>query len=166
MSIAEKKSKLRETMLEKRKNLSLVEIEDFSKTINEKLLEITEWDNINNVHVYKSIASKNEVDTSHLVDWVRTNHSEIEIIFAPIKNPFDLPKNENYDLVIVPVLGFDRSGNRLGYGGGYYDRLLNQNKCKNAIGLAYSFCEVDKLPAEDHDQKLDKIITEKEIIKR
>ncbi|MBI5357274.1 5-formyltetrahydrofolate cyclo-ligase [Candidatus Saccharibacteria bacterium] len=157
---------MRKKLLKNRQALGSKEVDLNSRQIIERVLGLVEWEEINILHIYKPIISKKEVDTSSLIDWIHANHPEIEIIFAPSKKPFYLPKDENYDLVIVPVLGFDRSGNRLGYGGGYYDRLLGQNKCKQVIGLSYSFCEVDKLPAETHDQKLDKIITEKEIIDR
>lgn len=71
------------------------------------------------------------------------------------------------DLLIVPMLGFNRSGNRLGYGTGLYDRTLEAlRKVKpiKAIGVAYSIQEFPELPVEDHDEKIDLIITEKEII--
>lgn len=69
------------------------------------------------------------------------------------------------DLIIVPLLGFDRNGHRLGYGSGYYDRTLPKYKKSLKIALAYSNQELNYIPAEEHDQRLDYIITEKEIIK-
>ena len=71
------------------------------------------------------------------------------------------------DLVIVPLLAFDRDGRRLGQGGGYYDRALADLKARRevlALGLAYSGQEVADLPHEPHDQGLDAILTEKEYI--
>jgi 5-formyltetrahydrofolate cyclo-ligase len=67
-------------------------------------------------------------------------------------------------LVLVPLLAFDRSGHRLGYGGGYYDRTIAKlRQMPNPpliIGVGYDFQEVPKLPAEAHDVKLDGILTE------
>jgi 5-formyltetrahydrofolate cyclo-ligase len=67
-------------------------------------------------------------------------------------------------LVLVPLLGFDRSGHRLGYGGGYYDRTISALRLMPnpplIIGVGYDFQEVAKLPAETHDVKLDGILTE------
>ncbi len=67
------------------------------------------------------------------------------------------------DLVIVPLLAFDRRGNRLGYGGGHYDATLGHLRQKKdiiAIGLAYALQAVlYKLPIEAHDQKLNNVIT-------
>ncbi|HUQ38456.1 MAG TPA: 5-formyltetrahydrofolate cyclo-ligase [Aestuariivirga sp.] len=72
------------------------------------------------------------------------------------------------DVLLVPLLAFDRKGFRLGYGGGFYDRTLEKLRAlKNvtAIGIAYAGQEVDAVPHEDFDQRLDWIMTEKETIK-
>lgn len=69
------------------------------------------------------------------------------------------------DLILTPGLAFDRQGNRLGRGASLYDRLLAQKKSHTlAIGFFYSFQEVEKIPTEPHDQKLEYVITEKECI--
>ncbi|KKC40945.1 hypothetical protein WH87_01960 [Devosia epidermidihirudinis] len=65
------------------------------------------------------------------------------------------------DLVIMPLLGFDKNGTRLGYGGGYYDRTLaNLSKKPRLIGLAFAAQELDEIPREAHDVPLDAVITE------
>lgn len=67
------------------------------------------------------------------------------------------------DLVIVPLLGFDRRGGRLGQGGGHYDRTLENLRSLKpvfALGLAFAGQEVENLPFETHDQRLDAILTE------
>jgi 5-formyltetrahydrofolate cyclo-ligase len=71
--------------------------------------------------------------------------------------PIDTP-----DTLLVPLLGFDRAGNRLGYGGGYYDRTLARLPGSLAIGIAYAAQEVPHIPAEPHDRPLDAIATERE----
>jgi 5-formyltetrahydrofolate cyclo-ligase len=71
------------------------------------------------------------------------------------------------DLVLVPLLAFDRDGLRLGQGGGYYDRALETLRAKREVfvlGLGYSGQETANLPHEPHDQALDAILTEKEYI--
>jgi len=70
---------------------------------------------------------------------------------------------ETLDLIIVPAVAFDRRGNRLGRGKGFYDRLLQKAKCPK-IGIAYHFQLLDEIPAEPHDIPMDKIITEEGII--
>ena len=67
------------------------------------------------------------------------------------------------EVLLVPVLGFDAKGSRLGYGGGFYDctlAALRQVRDIEAIGVAYSDQEVDSLPAGDHDERLDWVVTE------
>jgi 5-formyltetrahydrofolate cyclo-ligase len=67
------------------------------------------------------------------------------------------------DVLLIPMLAFDRARNRLGYGGGYYDRTIKKLRAKKpilTIGLAYSYQEVDKIPIGTHDVPVDKIVTE------
>ncbi len=72
----------------------------------------------------------------------------------------------NVDLVIMPGVAFDLEGNRLGYGAGYYDRLLaGLNKNIPRIAIAYEEQIVDSLPVESHDMKVHIIVTDKRVIK-
>ncbi len=71
------------------------------------------------------------------------------------------------DILFSPLSAFDRRGYRLGYGGGIYDATLSELRAKKsviAIGVAYSFQEVDHVPTEPHDQLLDYFLTERERI--
>lgn len=71
-------------------------------------------------------------------------------------------------VVIVPLVGFDRSGARLGYGGGFYDRTLEALRRAGpvtAIGFAFAAQELDMVPTEPTDQPLDMIVTEAEVIR-
>ena len=92
----------------------------------------------------------------------------------PLKvNKYGIPEPEIKsivypDILLVPLVAFDKNLNRLGYGGGYYDRLMKRlSKKKNIIkiGLALSFQKIDKVPINAYDQKLDYIVTNKYIIK-
>ncbi len=72
------------------------------------------------------------------------------------------------DVLIVPLVGFDRYNFRLGYGGGFYDRYISKIlRFKNilTVGFAFSFQEISKIPINKFDQKLNFILTDKEIIK-
>ena len=67
-------------------------------------------------------------------------------------------------VLIVPLVGFDRQGNRIGYGGGYYDRtlqLLRESGPVAAIGLAFAVQQLPAIPAEPFDQPLDLIVTDR-----
>ncbi|WP_164917243.1 5-formyltetrahydrofolate cyclo-ligase [Clostridium sp. JN-9] len=68
-----------------------------------------------------------------------------------------------FDLIIVPGLAFDKKGGRLGYGGGFYDRYLkNCSSTCNIVALSYSFQIIDEVPMDINDIKINNIITEKE----
>ena len=72
------------------------------------------------------------------------------------------------DILFVPLVGFDNKLNRLGYGGGFYDRYIEKiekNKKIIKIGLAFSYQYLKKIPVNLHDKRLNYIITENEIIK-
>lgn len=65
-------------------------------------------------------------------------------------------------LCFVPLVGYDKANNRLGYGKGFYDRFFASHKYLKKIGLAYMCQEEEKLPTDEHDIKLDMIINEKD----
>jgi 5-formyltetrahydrofolate cyclo-ligase len=71
------------------------------------------------------------------------------------------------DVMFIPMLGFDRTGNRLGRGGGFYDRTLNEARRHRkvyAIGLAYACQEVPEIPCGPYEARLDAIVTDKDYI--
>ena len=75
--------------------------------------------------------------------------------------PSELAPRAEPDMVLMPLLGFDSQGTRLGYGGGYYDRTLAQmKKSPKLIGLAFAAQELDAIPRDSHDVPLDVVITE------
>jgi len=94
---------------------------------------------------------------------------------------FDLLKTSRYgipepetknivypDVLLIPLVAFDKNLHRIGYGSGYYDRLITKLSKKKKIikiGLALSFQEVDRVPINIFDQKLDYIVTNKDIMK-
>jgi 5-formyltetrahydrofolate cyclo-ligase len=71
------------------------------------------------------------------------------------------------DILLVPLLAFDRAGNRIGYGAGYYDMTIAQlrgRKPVTAVGLAFAAQEVSAVPATERDERLDLVLTEREAI--
>ena len=71
------------------------------------------------------------------------------------------------DIVLVPLLAFDRTGQRIGYGAGYYDMTiagLRARKAVTAVGIAFAAQEVSAVPATEHDARLDLVLTEREVI--
>jgi 5-formyltetrahydrofolate cyclo-ligase len=72
------------------------------------------------------------------------------------------------EVLVVPLLAFDRRGYRLGYGGGFYDRTLELLRAMGpvkAIGFAFAAQEIDRVPTEATDQPLDLIVTERGIVR-
>ena len=75
--------------------------------------------------------------------------------------PSELAPRVEPDIVLMPLLGFDRRGTRLGYGGGYYDRTLERlSKRPKLVGIAFSIQELEDIPRDAHDVPLDTIVTE------
>lgn len=98
-------------------------------------------------------------------DWHRDLKPGSYGILEPDPYRAELVSPEVLDVVITPGSVFDRHGGRYGYGGGYYDRFLSQDApCAIRIGLAFQLQVMDMIPLEPHDQRLDVIITENEII--
>lgn len=102
-----------------------------------------------------------KIENNHL-SFLRWSFSD-----SLIKGCFDIlepSSNTNFlpDIILMPLLGFDSKGNRLGYGKGYYDNAITKLSNKKPllkIGLAYDVQLVDLVPTEPHDQKLDWVIT-------
>jgi 5-formyltetrahydrofolate cyclo-ligase len=190
MDIASEKKILRARLKALRSSLEINEYRSLNMSIMARCIELDEFTRAGTVHIYVSSVN-NEADTLgiiyHLFDLGKRvvvprcipeqhliQHIQIESlnelkrshygIMEPEYSPGREIRLEEIDLVIVPLLAFDRRGGRLGFGGGYYDRFLNGCSCPKA-GLAYSFQEMDHIPLEQNDCALNIIITEKEIIR-
>jgi 5-formyltetrahydrofolate cyclo-ligase len=86
--------------------------------------------------------------------------------FGVLEPPAGQPVFEP-DLLLVPLLGFDRRGYRIGYGAGHYDRTLADLRARKpitAVGLAWAAQEVERIPIGAFDERLDWVVTEKEAI--
>ena len=95
------------------------------------------------------------------------NFSELQVgafgILEPQPDPNRRAMPAQFDLVLVPGLAFDRAGHRLGAGKGYYDRFLAGIRAPK-IALAFAFQIVAQVPVEPHDQRVEMIVTENEVI--
>jgi 5-formyltetrahydrofolate cyclo-ligase len=84
-----------------------------------------------------------------------------------IEEPLPTAPDVAPDLLFVPLAAFDRSGQRIGYGAGFYDRSLAELRGKKkifAVGVAYASQELPEVPHEAHDERLDYVLTESELI--
>lgn len=84
----------------------------------------------------------------------------LELDQAGCPAPLDLAGEVAPDLIITPLLAFDRTGARLGQGGGYYDRTFAERPHITRVGLAYAAQELEALPMDPHDQRLHGVLTE------
>lgn len=187
------KRKLRKDIRTKLACLPPEEIIQKSKIITEKITRLTEWRDAEIILLYLPMKCEvNTLDLIHTaiaegkevaVPRMRRGNIMyfhfIENVDGPwqeheygIKEPHpDLPVLEPKNcsdrklFMVVPGLAFDRSCNRLGRGKGFYDRYLSMG-CENlrAYGICFDYQLVDKVPTSDHDQKVDGVVTEKEII--
>jgi len=109
------------------------------------------------------ITGKNSM---HFYKWEK--HDVLQINKFGMLEPFKSFKNIVPNVMLIPLLAYDNKNNRLGYGGGFYDRYLKKYlKTYNnilTIGIAFSFQKHHKLPVSNNDVKLDYILTEKGIV--
>ena len=175
------KDKIRKKILLKRKDLLKSAVNDLSGIISRKVLSIKKIKSAKTYLVYLPI--NNEVDTKFIINFLIQNQKKIFVpayiekswVIGRLKNLDDLKRNQlktlqpkkiiradisEIDVAFVPGIAFDKNGVRLGYGKGVYDRLL-AGFSGAKIGLAYDFQIVDKIPKENHDLLMDKVISEK-----
>lgn len=80
-----------------------------------------------------------------------------------IREPTGEAYQGDFDFIVAPLLAVDRQGNRLGYGGGYYDKFMKNKRAKR-VGYCYQFQVVPYVPVEAWDEPLQQIVTDEEII--
>ncbi len=148
----------------KNKNIDVISVGGYYPCNN----EIDDLEILNNFKKRKVIVSLPIIGKNNQMDffeWSKNNPLKINKfgIIEPISKKKIYP-----DLILVPLVAYDLKLNRLGYGGGFYDRYIEKIEKKKKIfkiGLAFSFQKVNRLPVQKYDKKLDLIITEKNFIK-
>ncbi len=179
-----KKSDIRSRLLEMREQLGDGEVRQAGEAVTRRLTETDFYQRATCFSCYVSV--RNEVNTHTLIRFaieagkrvavpVLTSergemiHREIDSLENLEPNPLGLlepPEGagahvlpEAFDLIVVPVVAFDRRGYRIGFGGGYYDRFLAGTSALK-VGLAYDFQRLDEVPSGPQDQRLDRVFTE------
>lgn len=184
-NIAAQKRQLRQILLHRRDQIP--DREARSAAICDQVALLPAFQRARAIHCYLAIRS--EVDTYPLIQialsqgkavavpvlgeqqklchsWIRDIDMAdftVDALGMPAPRVISPALPGDWDVTIVPLLGFDRAGYRIGYGKGYYDQLLSDSPTF-AIGLAFAAQEVDHLPAELHDRRLDLIISEDEVV--
>ncbi|CUH92610.1 5-formyltetrahydrofolate cyclo-ligase [Herbinix luporum] len=186
------KNEIRSLIKEKRNNLTLRIRREYDKDIHERLFELPEFKDCNKLFTYVSFGS--EVDTFAIINKALGMKKEVYIpkvegknlnfykinkleglvrskfgILEPegINNPYLASHlQEDNKLMLLPGLAFDKYGNRIGYGAGYYDRYLGAYSINNwiKIALAYDFQIMDRLNVNEYDIRTDYIVTDKRVI--
>lgn len=151
------KAELRTQLQTRRLRLSSAIVAEKSQAIAKQLLA-SDWSHIRSVHIYRTHSQWHEVDTSYIITAFQDNYPDLSIHTAPFSTEPPVATTR-YDLIIVPVLGYDTSHNRLGMGAGWYDRFLADQLQAQTIGLAFRESKVDSLPREPHDQALSNVIS-------
>ena len=183
---------LRKDILATRNNLSPEELQEKSKAIGNRLLELPEIVKSNSIFLYVSFRS--EVDTISLLntliasgktvsvpityvkerrlDAIHITDPESQLVpgYCNIPEPdkkilvSNIIEPKTIDSVILPGSVFDERCGRFGYGGGFYDRFVSKIPKACRIGLAFELQIVKLAPLQDHDELLDYVITESRII--
>ncbi|WP_002145724.1 5-formyltetrahydrofolate cyclo-ligase [Bacillus cereus] len=181
----EEKLRLRKQIIEHMNSLSEERYTTLSEQIAASLYAQKEWVEAKTIGI--TLSMENEVNTYPIIEkaWeegkkvvvpkcnkgTRTmsfrkisNFNQLETVYMNLREPIPALTEEvnadEIDLQIVPGVAYTERGERIGYGGGYYDRYLVHYKGK-ALSLAYSFQMVEHIPVEPFDKKVEKIITEK-----
>ena len=155
----ETKDELRQRLEARRVELTADEVALSSFVVQDRLRRVVDWPSVHSLHVYRSVAEWGELDTSGLVAWIEESWPAIEVALPSLRKSQPFPE-QDFDLIVVPTLGFDRDNNRLGLGGGWYDRFVAQQPQAQKIGIAYAWALVeDGIPVEPWDMKLDLVVT-------
>lgn len=179
------KDLIRKEMSEKRASVSGEEIKNKSDKIKENLFSLKEFEKAKIIMLY--VSKDNEVLTHEMIKECLsektvcvpvTDIKNKKLIISKIdsfdelkKGSFDILqpvevkkiKKDKIDLVIIPGLAFDRKGSRIGYGIGYYDIFLKKMNVLK-IALAFDFQITENIENQEHDVRMDMIITESGII--
>ncbi len=185
------KQELRRRLRVIRESLTSEQIAGYSAAICQKIERFVSDTGAEVIHMYLPIANRGEVDTMPLAEKLLKEGRTVIVPVTPSRSPvlkhialertdtlvfnkwgipeppppyFETPLLSQLDLVLVPMLGGDYNGNRIGYGKGFYDRFLKEVKCPK-IGLLFDCCLVGKIPAEKHDITLNYLVTERRIVK-
>lgn len=182
MSITSEKAAIRARLLAVRAALSPEEVEARSRRIAQRLWELPFAATASAWFVYVGVGR--EVRTRPLIEtlWQRgtlvcvprmTGPGEMQAVtlrawdeLLPASGGLWTPRpdatipDHAIDTAVVPGVAFSPAGDRLGRGGGYYDRWLARHRPRRVIGLAFEDQIVDHLPAEPHDQRMDLVVTE------
>ncbi|WP_298556660.1 5-formyltetrahydrofolate cyclo-ligase [uncultured Algibacter sp.] len=184
------KSELRKTYKALRKNLSEIQIDNLSLSISNQILKLPIWE-YSFYHIFLAIEEQKEVNTDYILNILSGKDKNILISKSDFgtgemthflltdntvikKNSYNIPEpvdgieitNDKVEVVFIPLLAFDKKGNRVGYGKGFYDRFLtNCNPETIKIGLSFFETEDEISDVFNKDIRLDYCVTANTVYK-
>jgi 5-formyltetrahydrofolate cyclo-ligase len=185
--IDEERQALRRALAERRQRLSPVELEQASREVGLRLFGLGVFARAGKVALYA--ATRGEIDLTEVaLELLRRGHEtyypRVERETPPTlsfrrsrpdellagryrihepKPDHPVAQKHDIDVIVVPALAFDRQGGRLGFGQGYYDAWLRPRPRPLRIGICHHFQLLDRLPAKDHDEPVDIVMTPEEL---
>lgn len=185
------KSELRKIYLERRKEFSPDHVKEKTVQVGELFFQSFDLQKINYLHSFLPIEKFNEIDTRLILHRIWFEHAHIEtlvprvnfetgelenLMFTPVTELIpnawmihepvhnELVASEKIDLIFVPLLAFDRRGSRVGYGKGFYDKLLKTCRADCLkVGLSHFAPEENITDIEEFDIRLDYCVTPDEV---
>lgn len=179
-----RKKEIRHEMRLRKKKVTAQEKEAIGREIYEKLVEMPEFLEAKSISIY--VAYNQEVPTIPIIEKALSLGKEVaspivedgeiefycytslnslvESKYGILEPKKELGKASKDSLIIMPGVAFDKTRNRIGYGGGYYDRYLARNPHQTTIAIAYDFQVYDQFEGDEKDYKPQKILTEKQLI--
>lgn len=151
------KLNLRHQLLSMRRQVADQELRFATREATKRVLQTIDWASVERVHIYTARLDWHEIGTKQLIDTLRATYPQL-IIETTEARPDVAQPTEQYDVIVMPVLGFDEAGYRIGLGRGWYDKFLATQPNAYKIGIAYSWAKRKRIPHEAHDVPLNTII--------
>lgn len=162
------KSELRKYYSATRRALPDEVISEKSLQLSERVMAELDWEKVKNIHCFLPLVGQNEPDVRSVIEYAiragkqvyasnpRNKKTEaLESSLAQQVIEYDLSDAVQFEVIIIPMLAYDSATrHRLGFGGGFYDRLLAKQPQAYKLGVCFSEC-VANLPSEPHDVPLD-----------
>lgn len=184
------KSEIRKLYKEKRSALTLSQVEEMSSEIQYNIFSLPQYNDCKALFTFinygKEVVTKNIIKDAlkkgknvavpymtgkpHEMVFLKIDGLDNLVenkygILEPVFNEEDIVNSDESTFIIVPALVLDNNKNRMGYGGGFYDKYLSENKYLCSVGVAYDFQIVENVPTEENDVPLDIIVTNRGIVK-
>jgi 5-formyltetrahydrofolate cyclo-ligase len=182
MTISAQKLEIRRQMKRMRRALTATEQLEAGRSVEDKVLTLELLTTPQRIFCY--LAARNELPTEQLILTLIDKGHTVAIPFSLpdgqmfprilrnlddlIEGHYNIPTSKGPELegsptlALIPALAFDRQGNRVGYGGGYYDRFLKKHPTMTRIGIGYDFQLMNMVPTEPTDMSLHVLITPKQ----